>query len=98
MADEVARAFLGDLQLLDLAEVTLQVLGGGEGGTDHHRDGGRAHRQGTALGRAGAFAAGRHGRASDASYRAIARAVTRAIRGATIGGDGHGAISPSRVP
>jgi len=32
VADEVAGAFFGDLQLLDLAEVALEVLGGGEGG------------------------------------------------------------------
>ena len=93
VADEIARALLGDLQLLDLAEVALQVLGGGEGGADHHRDGGRAHRQRTALGRARALAARRHrargrrGRPGDQlvrspGRRSVGTATVRSILGA----------------
>ena len=67
-ADEVAWALFGNLQILDLAEVALQALGRGEGGADHHRDGGRADGQRLALGRTGALAAGLHRRAADAGY------------------------------
>src|SRR5260370_1402028 len=38
VADEIAGAFLGDLQLLDLAEGALRVLGGGEGSAFIERD------------------------------------------------------------
>src|SRR5205807_566712 len=71
-ADEIARTLLRDLQVLDLAEIPFQALGRGEGGADHHRDGGRTDRQRLALGRPGALAAGLHRRAADAGYRAIA--------------------------
>src|SRR4029079_9829344 len=64
-ADEVARTFGRHLEILDLAEIALQALGGLERGADHHRDDGRTRCQRTDLGTAAALAARVHGCTDD---------------------------------
>ncbi len=89
-ADEIAGTLLRDLQVLDLAEIALQSLGRGEGGADHHRNGGRAYRQRFALARRRTLAARIERGATDTGYR-------RAIPWRTRGRKGH-SINPLSVP
>ena len=89
MAHEIARTLFRDLQMLDLAEVALQALGRRKGGTDHHRDGGRARRQRLAFGRTRTLAAFAQGGAADAGDGFFA--------GRTIEGKGHVVLNPWRV-